>query len=338
VCIFGGVPKEAQVAALRKGVDVVIATPGRLLQLVREGQCDLECVSFAVLDEADRMLDLGFEADIREIMSLLGSERQTLMFSATWPQQVQRIAAEYVREPVHVRVGVTEELSSNRNVRQIVEVIDEWHRDRRLLELLGSYHASGKNRVLVFVLYKKEAPRLERFLQQNGWNAIAIHSDKTQEQRNHALALFRSGECPLLIATDVASRGLDVRDVTHVINYSFPLTIEDYVHRIGRTGRAGQTGTAHTLFTLASKGLAGALATVLRDAGQQVPEALSKVCCAASRRVAPRRGRSARFSLTRPPLVSSASPPQSARRTPCTASIFARTPPRTSPRPKSPSW
>ncbi|VAI15050.1 unnamed protein product [Triticum turgidum subsp. durum] len=156
------------------------------------------------------------------------------------------------------------------------KVLDDRARDSRLVALLDKYHRAQSNRVLVFVLYKKEAGRVEAMLNKRGWKAVSVHGDKAQHDRTKALSLFKEGKCPLMIATDVASRGLDIPDVEVVINYSFPLTTEDYVHRIGRTGRAGKKGVAHTFFTQADKGLAGELVNVLREADQVVPPALTK--------------------------------------------------------------
>nr|CAD1845081.1 unnamed protein product [Ananas comosus var. bracteatus] len=256
--------------------DIVIGTPGRLKDLTEAGICSLKEVSFVVLDEADRMLDMGFEPEVRSILSQTSSVRQMVMFSATWPLAVHQLAQEFMDpEPVKVVVG-SEDLAANHDVMQIIEVLDDKSRDFRLVSLLEKYHQSQRNRVLVFVLYKKEAVRVETMLQRRGWKVVSVHGDKAQHDRTKALSLFKDGKCPLMIATDVASRGLDIPDVEVVINYSFPLTTEDYVHRIGRTGRAGKKGVAHTFFTQENKGLAGELVNVLREAGQIVPAALMK--------------------------------------------------------------
>ncbi|XP_078182488.1 DEA(D/H)-box RNA helicase family protein [Carex rostrata] len=276
VCLYGGTSKGPQISALRSGVDIVIGTPGRMKDMIEMGECILKDVSFVVLDEADRMLDLGFEPEVRAILSQTCSVRQMVMFSATWPLAVHQLAQEFMDpNPVKVAVG-SEDLSANHDVMQIVEVLDERSRDERLFALLEKYHQSRRNRVLVFVLYKKEASRVELMLQRKGWKAVSIHGDKAQHARTEALSLFKEGTSPLLIATDVAARGLDIPDVEVVINYSFPLTTEDYVHRIGRTGRAGKKGVAHTFFTQANKGLSGELVNVLREAGQVVPASLTK--------------------------------------------------------------
>ncbi|KAJ0229611.1 DEAD-box ATP-dependent RNA helicase 5 [Hirschfeldia incana] len=276
ICVYGGSSKRPQINAIRSGVDIVIGTPGRLRDLIESNELRLSDVSFVVLDEADRMLDMGFEEPVRFILSKTNKVRQMVMFSATWPIDVHKLAQEFMDpNPVKIVIG-SEDLAANHDVLQIVEVIDDRARDQRLITLLEKYHKSQKNRVLVFALYKIEADRLERFLQQRGWKAVSIHGNKAQSERTRSLALFKEGSCPLLVATDVAARGLDIPDVEVVINYSFPLTTEDYVHRIGRTGRAGKKGVAHTFFTQQNKGLAGELVNVLREAGQVVPTDLTK--------------------------------------------------------------
>lgn len=275
VCIYGGVDKKPQRDALRSGVDIIVATPGRLMDLLEEKCTNLKHIKFLVLDEADRMLDMGFEKDIRKIADEIPGERQTLMFSATWPEIVRKIAASYLSNPVKVTIGSLD-LAANRRVKQIVEVVDPKLKDGKLRDLLGKYHSSGTNKIIVFVLYKKEATRVEEMLRQRGFNAQGLHADKTQADRTRVLEAFKAGKCPLLVATDVAARGLDVPNVEYVINYSFPLTVEEYVHRIGRTGRAGKTGIAHTFFTVADKARSGELIQVLKEANQDVPADLMK--------------------------------------------------------------
>lgn len=277
LCIYGGVPKKEQVEGLRSGVEIVVGTPGRLEDLLNEGSCKLNEVTYLVLDEADRMLDLGFEPHIRTICSHIRSDRQTLMFSATWPQAVQKLAASFLRsDAIKVNVG-SQDLAASHTIKQTVEVIDHFARNERLLQLIQEHHSSRKNRIIIFVLYKKEAPQVEQLLTKRGWKCGAIHGDISQGQRTQAVESFKNGSVPLLIATDVAARGLDIPDVEVVINYSFPLTTEDYVHRIGRTGRAGKKGIAITFFCAGmDKPRAGELINVLREANQPVPEELLK--------------------------------------------------------------
>ncbi|GBC41828.2 DEAD-box ATP-dependent RNA helicase 5 [Rhizophagus irregularis DAOM 181602=DAOM 197198] len=275
VCIYGGVSKVDQYKALRKSFHIVVATPGRLLDLINEGICDISNVSYLVLDEADRMLDKGFENDIRQIVAKTNKNRQTAMFSATWPESVRKLANDFLNNPMKVVIG-SPDLSANNNVTQIVEVIDNpMDKDRCLLNLLKQYHTK-KNRILVFVLFKKEAPRVENLLANHGYEVQSIHGDKSQFQRMEVLKAFKDGFYPLLIATDVAARGIDIPNVEYVINYTFPLTIEDYVHRIGRTGRAGNKGISHTLFTSHDKAHSGELINVLRQSNQKIPESLLK--------------------------------------------------------------
>ena len=280
VCIYGGVSKGEQKSALRSGVEVVVATPGRLLDLVEERAISLANIRYLVLDEADRMLDEGFLPAIKSIVGNCPTAeqgRQTVMFSATWPEEIRRLAASYLKADV-VRVVVGgDELSANHRVTQVVECIDKFARDRRLGELLTKYHnKQAKNRCLIFVLYKREATTILNLIQSKGYSAGAIHGDMKQEDRTKALEQFKLGNVPLLIATDVAARGLDIPQVEYVLNYSFPLTVEDYVHRIGRTGRGGSTGVSHTFFTDDDKGLAGALVGVLQQANQEVPKEIYK--------------------------------------------------------------
>ena len=287
VCIYGGVPKNVQKAALNAGAEIVVATPGRLMDLIEENALTLSKVCYLVLDEADRMLDEGFEPIIRKICSMCSpsasedttglsylAQRQTVMFSATWPEEIRNLADKYLNKNLFkVTVG-SDELSANHRVTQIVECVQAHEKDAKLKGLLEKYHKSRKNRILIFVLYKKEAADLQVRLQGKGYNVTAIHGDKSQQDRTSALEEFKAGKVPLLIATDVAARGLDIPQVEYVINYSFPLTVEDYVHRIGRTGRGGATGTSHTFFTDFDKGLAGALVGVLQEANQEVPQSI----------------------------------------------------------------
>merc|ERR1711915_943425 len=248
VCCYGGVPKWEQKRALRWGVEVVVATPGRLKDLVNMGCVSLAGVSYLVLDEADRMLDQGFEDDIREIIGLTHKERQTCLFSATWPDAIRKLAQKFLTDPVKVTVG-SDDLSANKRIKQIVEVIDERDKPEKLMKVLETYsNKETKNRMIIFVMKKTEAHELEYELRRQGFKVRSIHGDKSQADREYALNQFKSGYINLLVATDVAARGLDIPDVEFVINYSFPQTIEDYVHRIGRTGRAGKDGVAHKFF------------------------------------------------------------------------------------------
>ena len=283
VCVYGGVSKEPQRLALPTS-HIIIATPGRLIDLIDEGSADLSGVDYLVLDEADRMLDTGFEDSIRRIISACSPHptRQTCMFTATWPPSVRSLAESFMRSPVKIRIGdnLTGELRANARIEQRVEVLDTNPRTKesRLLQLVRQFQKQGSasDRILVFALYKKEAVRVEAFLRSKGFKVGGIHGDLSQDRRTTALDAFKRGTTPILVATDVAARGLDIPAVKVVINVTFPLTVEDYVHRIGRTGRAGAEGLAVTLFTEHDKGNSGALINVLRGAKQVVPEELVK--------------------------------------------------------------
>ncbi|KAL7416919.1 P-loop containing nucleoside triphosphate hydrolase protein [Mrakia frigida] len=287
VCLFGGMPKGEQVALLRQeGLKVVVGTPGRVLDLVNDGAVSFEKVTYLVLDEADRMLDKGFENDIRQIIGYCPVEgRQTLMFSATWPESVRQLANTFMKTPVRITVG-SDELSANSRVEQNVEVFNTSRdKDPRLLSLLRSHsaaHTGGAKhiplRILVFALYKKEATRLEQTIRRAGFKVAGLHGDMGQKERMAALEGFVSGEVGVLVATDVAARGLDIPDVSLVINVTFPLTVEDYIHRIGRTGRGGKLGKSVTFFTGENHetALAGEFMRVLRDAGVTIPEEMGR--------------------------------------------------------------
>lgn len=281
VCVYGGVPKDDQRRAL-KTADIVVATPGRLNDLINEGCADLSKAKYVVLDEADRMLDKGFEEEIRKIINTTPEigKRQTLMFTATWPESVRALAATFMRNPVKIAIGDNPagDLRANARIAQKVEVVDPRNKEWRLLQLLKEYQSGAQkhDRILVFCLYKKEATRVEGFIRQKGFHVAGIHGDLSQEQRTRSLDAFKKGQTPVLVATDVAARGLDIPAVKLVINCTFPLTVEDYVHRIGRTGRAGRDGLAITLFTEHDKAQSGALINVLKAANQPVPDELLK--------------------------------------------------------------
>jgi superfamily II DNA/RNA helicase len=247
--VYGGVDMDPQTAALRSGVEVVIATPGRLLDHLQQKNTSLSQVQIVVLDEADRMLDMGFLPDISRILNLLPRERQSLMFSATFSEEIKRLANNFLLDPQLIEVArrnATAEL-----ITQEVIKVHESQKPDALLELLRTRGPDGGplKQVLVFVNAKIECRRLARQLQKAGVNADAIHGDKTQDERMKALEGFKKGEIEVLVATDVAARGLDIVELPVVINYDVPFGAEDYVHRIGRTGRAGASGLAIMLAT-----------------------------------------------------------------------------------------
>lgn len=241
VCVYGGVPKDPQRLALSTA-QIVVATPGRLQDLIDEGSADLSQVKYLVLDEADRMLEKGFEDAIRKIISTTPSTnqgRQTLMFTATWPESVRELAATFMSDPVRITIGEDNadgELRANTRIEQQVEVVDPHGKEQRMLQIIKKYQSGAQknDRILVFCLYKKEATRVEGYLRSKGLRVAGIHGDLSQTARESALAGFKKGDCPLLVATDVAARGLDIPSVKLVLNVTFPLTVEDYVHRIGR--------------------------------------------------------------------------------------------------------
>ncbi|MCX8016651.1 MAG: DEAD/DEAH box helicase, partial [Rhodocyclaceae bacterium] len=243
-CIYGGVDMKAQVGELKEGREIVVATPGRLLDHVEQKTVNFSAVEFLVLDEADRMLDMGFIPDIRRILALLPKTRQSLLFSATFSDEIKKLADAMLQAPLLIEVARRNTVSETITHR-VHPVAAE--RKRYLLKQLLADPAMSQ--VLVFVATKFGASRLATWLAREGINAIAIHGDKSQQDRTRALEAFKSGQARVLVATDVAARGLDIPDVSHVINYDVPGDPESYVHRIGRTGRAGRAGMAITLIT-----------------------------------------------------------------------------------------
>ena len=237
--IFGGVGQDPQVKALRRGVDIVVATPGRLLDLMQQRLLSLRSVSTFVLDEADRMLDMGFLPDVRRIVAGLPEKRQSLLFSATLPEPIVKLAADLVHDPV--RITITPEQPAVEKIAQKVFFVDKGAKVELLTGLLRD---ETKRKVLVFAQMKHMANRIEKKLTTAGIAAATIHGNKSQNARTHALALFKSGTARVLVATDIAARGIDVSGISHVINYDMPLEAETYVHRIGRTARAGAEGDA----------------------------------------------------------------------------------------------
>lgn len=273
-CVYGGVPRGPQIRDLSKGVEICIATPGRLIDMIEGGKTNLRRVTYLVLDEADRMLDMGFEPQIRKIVDQIRPDRQTLMWSATWPKEVQRLAEDYLTDYFQVNVGSLN-LSANHNVKQTIEVCTEFDKRGRLSKRLEGIMEERDNKTIIFTATKRTADDITRFLRQDGWPALAIHGDKAQNERDWVLAEFKSGKSPIMVATDVASRGLDVKDVKWVLNYDFPNNVEDYVHRIGRTGRGGATGSSVTYFTMENSKQARDLMNVLTEANQEVPPELA---------------------------------------------------------------
>ncbi|MEQ8790936.1 MAG: DEAD/DEAH box helicase [Pirellulaceae bacterium] len=237
--VYGGVSQNPQVRALRAGVDILVATPGRLLDLMQQRHINLSAVDVLILDEADQMLDMGFLPPLRKIVASVPQNRQTLMFSATMPPEIRRLASEWLREPVHVQVAPV--AAPAELVEQSVVFVEPKQKAALLTQFLRSTPSS---RTLVFSRTKHGADKIVRSLTRSGIRAEAIHGNKSQSVRQRALEKFKSDRPPVLVATDIASRGLDIDGVSHVINYDLPEVPESYVHRIGRTGRAGADGVA----------------------------------------------------------------------------------------------
>ncbi|MBN1912653.1 MAG: DEAD/DEAH box helicase, partial [Pirellulales bacterium] len=237
--VYGGVSQGPQVRAVQRGVDILVATPGRVLDLMTQGHIDLSGVEILIFDEADRMLDMGFIHDLRRIASKAPSQRQTLMFSATMPDAIRRVAAEWLQDPAHVQVARPD--ATVDKIEQSVYLVEP---KQKVLLLTDFLRSKAGARTLVFSRTKHGADKIVRVLTRNGIQAAAIHGNKSQATRQRVLNQFKSDRLPVLVATDVAARGLDVDDISHVINYDMPHDPQTYVHRIGRTGRAGAAGRA----------------------------------------------------------------------------------------------
>ncbi|OGR09681.1 MAG: hypothetical protein A2341_15040 [Deltaproteobacteria bacterium RIFOXYB12_FULL_58_9] len=243
VCVVGGMPFYPQEEALVAKTDVVIATPGRLLDHMRFGTFDLSSISYVVLDEADRMFDMGFLPDLRRILSQLPKKRQTLLFSATIGRDVLRVSKEYLRDPISVQIGRQVPVDA---VEQRFFAVSQRNKIDLIMDILDDRAVES---ALIFVATKRGVQQLDRTLYKAGFSCDAIHGDRTQEERVVALEKFRRGEIDFLVATDVASRGLDIANVSHVINYDIPRDPDDYIHRVGRTARAKKKGAAITFVT-----------------------------------------------------------------------------------------
>ncbi|HKU12958.1 MAG TPA: DEAD/DEAH box helicase [Steroidobacteraceae bacterium] len=264
--IFGGVGINPQIDGLRRGTDILVATPGRLLDHAQQGTVDLSQVQILVLDEADRMLDMGFIADIRRVIKLLPRQRQNLLFSATYSDDIRRLAQTLLRDPVEIEVA-----RRNAAVDSVEQRAYMVPKDQKRSLLSHLIHDGDWSQVLVFTRTKHGANRLTKQLQEDGIEAAAIHGNKSQSARTQALANFKSFDIRALVATEVASRGLDIKELPHVVNYELPNVPEDYVHRIGRTGRAGATGIAVSLVAPDEVGLLKDIEKVLRKQIPQLP-------------------------------------------------------------------
>jgi ATP-dependent RNA helicase RhlE len=305
--VFGGMDMAPQTAALRAGVEIVIATPGRLLDHVQQKTLNLSQVQILVMDEADRMLDMGFLPDLQRIINLLPKQRQNLMFSATFSQEIKKLAGSFLDSPVLIEVARSNATADK--VTQVVYKVADEHKRDAVAHLIRGRHLK---QVLVFSNTKIGASRLARSLEQEGVKATAIHGDKTQQERMAALEAFKQGEIDVLVATDVAARGLDISDLPCVINFDLPYNAEDYVHRIGRTGRAGASGDAISVFSDKDERL-------LTDIEKLIKQTITRgeltgftpsAGRSADERPDARRPRPPRDGETRPPRDSEARPPR----------------------------
>ncbi|KAL8574811.1 putative ATP-dependent RNA helicase an3 [Nucella lapillus] len=292
--VYGGADIGAQMRDLDRGCHLLVATPGRLVDMIERGKIGLDTCNYLVLDEADRMLDMGFEPQIRRIVEKdnmpTTGQRQTLMFSATFPKEIQVLARDFLHNYIFLAVGRVG--STSENITQKVVWVEENEKRSFLLDLLGA-SAGPESLTLVFVETKKGADSLEHFLLYENYPATSIHGDRSQREREDALRLFKTGERPILVATAVAARGLDISNVRHVINFDLPSDIEEYVHRIGRTGRVGNLGLATSFFNEKNRNIARDVLDLLTEANQEVPSWLESISYdtrpSSNRRSGPRR-------------------------------------------------
>ena len=255
--IYGGVGPASQTAALRDGVEILVACPGRLLDHIQQGHAHLEQVEILVLDEADRMLDMGFLPDVKRILQHIPARRQTMLFSATFPQEIEKLAGQTLHHPERIAIGLSRPAHT---VTHALYPVPQHLKPSLLLELLKRTDTES---VLIFTRTKHRAHRLSQQIERAGFKVTSLHSDRTQGQRQSALGGFKSGQYQIMVATDIAARGLDVESISHVINFDMPATADDYIHRIGRTGRAERSGDAFTLVTPDDKDVIRALEKIM---------------------------------------------------------------------------
>jgi ATP-dependent RNA helicase DDX3X len=279
--VYGGADIYQQLREIERGVEILVATPGRLVDLMERARVSLANIRYLILDEADRMLDMGFEPQIRRIVEQEDmprtEDRQTLLFSATFPVEIQRLASDFLNDWIFLRVGRVG--STTDFISQKLLYCEDRDKTNTVLELL----AEVRGLTLIFVQTKRGADQLENFLYREGFPVASIHGDRTQREREAALNSFRTGRTPILVATDVAARGLDIPNVLHVINYDLPTNIDDYVHRIGRTGRAGNTGLTTALVSERDANILPDLLDILREAEQEIPEWFDQLVYATGR-------------------------------------------------------
>merc|ERR1719181_1381719 len=267
---------------LRRGVDILICTPGRMLDFLEKRTTNCWRVTYLVFDEADRMLDMGFEPQIRSLVSQIRPDRQVLMWSATWPKEVQQLAEDFLpNDKLMIRIGLS--LNPCKNVTQIVKVVNgKYEKDKLLVEALQEYN---QGKTIVFTGTKKMADQLSTDLNYQGFYSESIHGDKRQEERERVLSNLKSGKTNIMVATDVAARGIHVKDIICVFNFDFPQNCEDYIHRIGRTGRAGAKGVAITMFDkYTDKKKANRLVHILKKASARIPQELYSIANIESQR------------------------------------------------------
>jgi len=282
--VYGGTPRGEQAQNLRRGAEICVATPGRLLDFLESEVTNLKRVTYLILDEADRMLDMGFEPQLRRIVSQIRPDRQTLMWSATWPREIQRLARDFCREdPVKITIGASE-TCVNPNISQQIVVTTEIDKRQRFFDWIKDVSPPRveQPKILVFADTRRAADAICHALRAEQFSASALHGDKPQHERDHIMYEFRTGRSSILVATDVAQRGLDIRDISYVVNYDAPKTKEDYIHRIGRTARAGAHGTAVTFFgcdypSPERMRTARNISEVMREVGQEPPEELRRI-------------------------------------------------------------
>jgi ATP-dependent RNA helicase DDX5/DBP2 len=287
-CLYGGAPKSQQIRNVRQGCEIIVATPGRLLDLINMDVFNLKRCSFLVLDEADRMLDMGFEPQIRQILNLIRTDRQVLMWSATWPKNVMKLAHDMLgRDFIQVKIG-SADLHANKKIKQNVIICEPMDKKENLNKILQEIWDAiptpedGKRkqmtRTIIFCNKKSTVDSIYRALYSDNWPVVVIHGDKVQHERDQAIRMFKNGEISILVATDVAARGLDVKDVMAVINFDLPDDIENYVHRIGRTARGTSTeGTSYAFVTREDSKQVNDLVKILTGAGQEVPAELAQM-------------------------------------------------------------
>jgi len=279
---YGGTPRGPQIRELQ-GAAICIATPGRLIDFLKQRKTNLRRTTYLVLDEADRMLDMGFEPDIRTILKHVRPDRQIQMWSATWPKAVRNLAEEFIKDYIQVNVGALQ-LSANHNILQMIDVCEESNKYDKLTKLLNEILKEKRSKTLIFANTKFKVDEISKRMKLlHGWPVLCLHGDKMQEERDWILEQFRCGLKTILVASDVAARGLDVDDIKFVINYDYPINVDTYVHRIGRTGRAGNAGTAYTFFTPNNANKAADLVDVLKEAKQVISPKLHEFVAKYSR-------------------------------------------------------